>query len=221
MPSPPGLLAATVALTSAGFAPAVAGETGLGLAVGTPQGAFADQVGVSGGLHGHALLARRGPLALRLEGSTLLYGSRTLRLPVPRTSGRISDEVTTDHWASQLTLGPQLMATGRGLRPYASALAGVAYMSTTSRIVTPEGFVSAASTNDDDAGFAYGAAAGVLWPMGGGDVALDVGIRYGRTSQVRFLTRDDLHDTPSGLRLTPHRGHANLLEVRLGVAFGR
>ena len=206
-------------------------DYGLAAVLAAPQGAFADHVGLSGGLAGHALLARRGPLGLRLDGSAVLYGTRTERFSASertRSASRLADEVTTDHWAFQVGLGPELRRRRGRVRPYAGVGAGVATLSTTSerRSGRRDDFcrdcrrrAGGVSTNEEDTAFAYGGTAGVIIPLPRRDVALDLGVRYGSAGRLRFLTEDDLVDTPAGLRTTPRRARPDLLEVRLGLAF--
>ena len=201
--------------------PALAVEGGSALVFGAPRGALGDQADVAGGLSGHLLLSTKsGALGLRLDGSWLLYGSETVRIPVARTAGRIEREVTTDNWVAQVGLGPQIVLPLRGLRPYLHGFAGLSYLSTESHLRDPSGFVSATSTNYDDTGFAYGGGGGVVVPLRDHGLSLDLGLRYVRTSSVRFLAEGDLvPDGAGGVVPAPHRGQANVLEFRLGVVF--
>jgi hypothetical protein len=201
---------------------ALAADGGGSLVVGAPRGALGQEAGVAGGVAGHALFpSRSSVLSLRLEGSWLLYGSETVRVPVARTAGRLNREVTTDNWIAQLGIGPQLVLPLRGVRPYVHGFAGVSYLSTTSQLRDPDGFVSATSTNYDDTAFAYGGGGGLLVPLRGRDTSLDLGVRYVRTGSVRFLGEGDLVPTEGGVRAVPHRGHADVLEFRVGLAFGQ
>jgi hypothetical protein len=201
--------------------PALALDGGGALVVGAPRGALGEQADVAGGLAGHLLLATRsGALGLRLDGSWLLYGSETVRIPVARTAGRIDREVTTENWVAQLGVGPQIVLPLRGARPYLHGFAGLSYLSTESRLRDPSGFASRTSTNYDDTGFAYGGGGGVVIPLREHGVSLDLGVRYVRTSSVRFLAEGDLvPDDGGGVRPAPHRGQANVLEFRLGLVF--
>ena len=202
-------------------APAFAVEGGSALVFGAPRGALRAQADVAGGLAGHLLFATRsGALGLRLDGSWLLYGSETVRIPVARTAGRIDREVTTDNWVAQAGLGPQIVLPLRGLRPYVHGFAGLSYLSTESRLRDPSGFTSATSTNYDDTGFAYGGGGGMVVPLRDHGLSIDLGVRYVRTSSVRFLAEGDLvPDGSGGVSPAPHRGQANVLEFRLGLVF--
>ncbi|PYQ49532.1 MAG: hypothetical protein DMF78_18025 [Acidobacteria bacterium] len=203
--------------------PAVAAADGGGsVVVGAPRGALGEQASVAGGLAGHAVFPSASPvLSLRLEGSWLLYGTETVRVPLARTAGRINREITTDNWIAQLGIGPQLVLPLRAVRPYVHGFAGVSYLSTTSQLRDPDGFVSATSTNYDDTAFAYGGGGGLLVPLRGRGTSLDLGVRYVRTGSVRFLGEGDLVSADGGVRAVPHRGHADMLEFRVGLAFGQ
>jgi hypothetical protein len=200
--------------------PALAVEGGGGLVLGAPRGALGEQADVAGGLAGHLLLSTRsGALGLRLDGSWLLYGSETVRIPVARTAGRLDREVTTENWVAQLGVGPQIVLPLRGARPYVHGFAGLAYLSTESHLRDPSGFASRSSTNYDDTGFACGGGGGVVIPLRDHGLSLDLGVRYVRTSSVRFLAEGDLVPEGGAVRAAPHRGPANVVEFRLGLVF--
>jgi hypothetical protein len=213
---------AMLAVTGALIAPpALAVEGGGALVLGAPRGALGEQADVAGGLAGHLLLSTRsGALGLRLDGSCLLYGSETVRIPVARTAGRLDREVITENWLAQLGVGPQIVLPLRGARPYVHGFAGLAYLSTESHLRDPSGFASRTSTNYDDTGFAYGGGGGVVIPLPDHGLSLDLGVRYVRTSSVRFLAEGDLVPEGGSVRAAPHRGSANVVEFRLGLVFG-
>jgi hypothetical protein len=200
--------------------PVLAFEGGGTFVLGAPHGALGEQADVAGGVGGHLLYATpSGKLGLRLDGSVLLYGSETLRIPVAGTAGRLNREITTDNWVAQLGLGPQLVLPLRGARPYVHGFAGLSYLSTESSLVDPSGFASRSSTNYDDTGFAYGGGGGVVVPLRDHGLSIDLGVRYVRTSSVRFLAEGDLSPDGGGVRPVPHRGQANVVEFRLGLVF--
>jgi len=207
-------------LGSLSASPALALEGGGAFVLGAPHGALGEQADVAGGVGGHLLYATpSGKLGLRLDGSVLLYGSETLRIPVAGTAGRLNREITTDNWVAQLGLGPQLVLPLRGARPYVHGFAGLSYLSTESYLVDPSGFASRSSTNYDDTGFAYGGGGGVVVPLRDHGLSIDLGVRYVRTSSVRFLAEGDLSPDGGGVRPVPHRGQANVVEFRLGLVF--
>jgi hypothetical protein len=195
---------------------------------GAPTGGFRDHFDVSGGVAGFAVVSRPGgALGLRIDGTWLLYGSRTVHAPLPGPAPRQSYEVTTDNWLGQVTVGPQLMAPSGRVRPYVTGFAGLGYFSTTSEsrgplygrapspiLVQPVRI----STNFDDTTFAYGGAAGFVVELGGGGLALDFGARYVVDGRVSFLTEGDLADDGrGGVQLTPRRASGSFFEIRIGV----
>jgi hypothetical protein len=207
-------------MTGLGARGAQAVDYGGSVVVGDPLGALGRAASVAGGVGGHALWSTpSGALSLRLDGNFLLYGTETVRLPVPGTAGRLVREITTDNWIAQAGVGPQVILPTGAVRPYLNLFAGVSYLSTTSHLRDPSGFVSAESTNYDDTGFAWGGGGGFLVPLKGGTTSIDVGVRYVRTETMTFLAEGDLGDPAAGTGLSPHRGQANLLEFRLGVSF--
>lgn len=223
----PALVAFLAGLTAS---TALAADGGGALVVGAPRGALGREASVAGGVAGHVLFASRsGVLGLRLDGSCLLYGTETVRVPVARTASRIVREITTDNWMAQAGIGPQLVLPMRGARPYVHAFVGASYLSTTSELREPNGIVSTPSTNFDDTGFSYGGGGGLLVPLPGRGASLDLGVRYVRTASMRFLGEGDLVPADDGLttapnglgggRIAAHRGQANVLEFRLGLSF--
>ena len=194
-------------------------DGGAALVVGAPRGALGTVADVAGGLAGHLVLPSGGRhLSLRVEGSWLIYGSETVRVPRPRTAGRLAREIVTDNWVASLGIGPQLVLPLGGVRPYLHAFAGVTYISTTSQLREDPFFASAPTTNFDDTAVAYGGGGGLLVPLRGRALSLDLGARYVRTGTVRFLGEGDL-GRDGDARATPHRGRANVLEFRLGLNF--
>ena len=217
------LIGWTVGLAAVGVlmgSPALALEGGGAFVLGAPHGALGEQADVAAGVGGHLLKATRsGKLGLRLDGSVLLYGSETLRIPVAGTAGRLNREITTENWVAQVGLGPQIVLPLRGARPYFHGFAGLSYLSTESRLLDPSGFTTRSSTNYDDTGFAYGGGGGVVVPLRDHGLSIDLGVRYVRTSSVRFLAEGDLSLDGGSVRPVPHRGQANVVEFRLGVVF--
>jgi hypothetical protein len=200
--------------------PALALEGGGAFVLGAPHGALGEQADFAAGVGGHLLQSTKsGKLGLRLDGSVLLYGSETLRIPVAGTAGRLNREITTENWVAQVGLGPQIVLPLRGARPYLHGFAGLSYLSTESHLVDPAGFASRVSTNYDDTGFAYGGGGGVVVPLRDHGLSIDLGVRYVRTSSVRFLAEGDLSLDGGTVRPVPHRGQANVVEFRLGVVF--
>jgi hypothetical protein len=218
-----------LALIVPGASPLAAESQYGGSAVyGAPAGGFRDHFDRSGGVAGFAVVGRPGGvLGLRIDGTWLLYGSETVRTPAAGPAPRQSYEVTTDNWLAQVTVGPQLTARSGRVRPYLSGFAGLGYFSTTSEARAPAVGLAPSpllvqpvrvSTNFDDATVSYGGAAGLVIPLGGGGVALDLGARWVGNGRVRFLTEGGLRDDGrGGVLLDPRRSAGSFLELRLGV----
>jgi len=184
--------------------------------VGLPIGELDRHVGAGLGLAAHGVLAiPDAPIGLRVQGSWLVYGSETYSAPL---IGHVWADVTTENWISSLGAGPQLMLRSGTLRPYVHAVAGFSYFSTTSEVRGEGDFHGfGRSTDFDDFTFS--------WSFGGGfqlslsdSLSLDVGVRYLDNGRVRYLTERDFHEGDFG---TPRRSEANLVELVLGVSFGR
>ena len=199
--------------------PAAVAETSYGgsVVVAAPTGAFDRYVGVAGGLAGQAFWSpHAGTLGLRLDGSWLLYGSETVRTPLPAPRTRLNTEITTDNWIAQVSAGPELRARRGAVRPYVRAFLGVSYFSTTSELTGPEPVpISRVSTNLDDTVFAYGAGAGLRVPLRSGAWALDLGVDYVDSEPARFLTEGDLGNGTAAL---PRRAQGSRVEFHVGFA---
>jgi len=188
--------------------------------VGVPVGEFDRHVGAGLGLAGHGVLAiPDAPIGLRVQGSWLVYGSETYSAPL---IGHVWADVTTENWISSLGVGPQLMARSGALRPYVHAVAGFSYFSTTSEVRGQDDFYGfARSTDFDDFTFSWGFGGGFQLSLSD-SLSLDVGVRYLDNGRVRYLTEGDIYEDDFGdVFLTPRRSEANLVEVVLGVSFGR
>src|SRR4029450_9050556 len=86
--------------------PPLALGAGGALVPGAPHGALGEQADFAAGVGGHLLQSTKsGKLGLRLDGSVLLYGSDTLRIPVAGTAGRLNREITTATRGGQRGLG--------------------------------------------------------------------------------------------------------------------
>lgn len=196
----------------------------IGLHIGIPQGAFADNVDIAGGLGGGLLLRLAGEIGLRAELGFMVYGSETRRVELGTGPlGRITVDVTTTNQIIGGGLGLQLGLPGPRPRPYVGGTIGFSNFRTTSSV---EGSNSsnepfASSDNYSDGTFAKNALAGLYLPVGrSGRVLIDLGARYTwNGEEVRYLTEGDIVDNPTGPpTITPRRSRADILTVNLGVA---
>ena len=147
--------ALAVTLGTLAASPALANDGGGALVLAAPRGALAEQADIAGGLGGHSCW--RQPLPARWACAWTEAGcctaARRCDIPVARTAGRLVREITTENWVAQAGIGPQIAFPVGGVRPYVHAFVGASYLSTTSELRDPDGFVSASSTNYDDTGF--------------------------------------------------------------------
>lgn len=193
--------------------------------VGEPRGTFgqAADTGVGALIHG-TVRTRSGVLGWRLETGWLVYGSESFGAPIPGTNGRVTTDVAfTENSVGHAVTGPVLMAARGTVRPYATAFAGVSYFETATELRPFRlGPAFARETHFDDTVFTYGASAGVLVPLGRSGVCLDLGARYARNHDARYLAEGDVLETVDGaLTFVPRMSDADVLDFRIGLTFGR
>jgi hypothetical protein len=196
----------------------------LALSIGIPQGDFAENVDITGGVSGGLLFRLSGFLALRADLGVMIYGSETRRVPLGTGPlGRITVDVTTTNTIFDGGVGLQLGVPGRRVMPYLGGTIGFAGFTTTSSVKgsnsSDEEFAS--SENYSDWAFSKNALAGINFPFRNGQAAFDLGARYTwNGKEVRYLTEGDIVDNPTGPpTITPRRTRADLLTFRIGVAF--
>jgi opacity protein-like surface antigen len=194
---------------------------GGGFLLGIPLGEFADATDTSYGLVGHVVFTPGGgSFGVRLQAGGLVYGSRSVETTVPGTGGLVTEDLTVDNSLVNAGLGPQVMARSGPVRPYAYALAGLGYFTTST---TLGGYhPTYGTTNYDDTTFAWAAGAGLLVPVSR-SVSLDLSVQYVANGTVRYLAEGDLAPTPGGNppAVVPRKTDANLVTVTLGVVFGQ
>ena len=193
--------------------------------VGQPRGSFGEVADTGVGATIHATLRTSGGgVGWRAEAGWLVYGSESLGATVRGTRGRVDADVAfTENSIGHAVMGPVLMAARGPVRPYASAFAGVAYFETATELRPRRlGPAFARESHLDDTLFTYGATAGVLVPLGRSGVSLDLGARYARNHDARYLAEGDLRNGPGGaLSFDARQGDADVLDVRIGITVGR
>jgi hypothetical protein len=194
--------------------------------VAQPQNEFADHINTSfgGSLN---LVWSPAPvpayLGLKFEAGLVGYGHERKRVPLSPTVGRVHVDVTTSNTITYLHVGPQLMLNAGILRPYISPSAGVTYMATTSSVAGDDSESFASDINFDDVNFSYGATGGLYIPLkrGGTPVLMDLGLRYHRNGEARYLIEGSIQDNPDGsITYEPIESRADLLTFQLGVSVG-
>lgn len=141
-------------------------EGGIGLLLGFPQREFKQNLtntGVGAGFD-IGYVFRPFPITLGLEGAYMLYGQETRREPFSYTIPDVTVEVTRTNNLLQLHGFFRLQPAFGPVRPYAEWLIGANYFWTETSIRSEwssDNHEVASSTNQDDAVFSYGGAAGL------------------------------------------------------------
>lgn len=159
-----------------------------------PRGVFDEASGFGVGLAGNVLfrLDPNSILNLRADVSFMNNGNVRRRVPLSSTVGNfIQVDLNTSNNVASFLVGPQLLGPSGAFSPYAAALAGFSAFWTTSSV---EGSNNerpfASTTNASDFAWTYGGTAGAYVQLRGGErpLHLDLGIRYLRHDDVRYLT---------------------------------
>ena len=207
-----------------GGAPSGRGSIGIHLQVSEPKGEFGRNAGNGFGI-GAYLLRRLDPHSIvnfRGDVSLLTYGNSTRRIPLSGTGGLIQLNLRTTSNIVSFVAGPQLLGPTGGFTPYATALGGFSVFWTSSAI---EGSANvgqsfATTTNASDAVWAYGGAVGsyIRVTNGSHPVHIDLGARFLRHDDVRYLTADRVREAYTNDRPpVPIRGRADFFTYYLGV----
>ena len=217
-------VAVALALASAALGAQPSVTIPVSLNIGVPQGAFAENVSIAGGVGGGVIWKVSGPLALRADLGVMIYGSERRRVPLGGGAlGLINVDVTTTNSIFGGSIGGQLGAPGPTVMPYVGGMIGFSAFTTTSSVEgsnsTNQPFAS--STNSSDFTFAKSAIAGLYIPVGEtGNVHLDLGVRHTWNGErVRYLTRGDITEDINGdIILSPRESRADILTIVLGVS---
>jgi hypothetical protein len=229
-----GLVA--LALATAGLEPVVAqrygsglrevgdmGSAGINLAVAVPVGEFDRNVNVAGGLDvfGALSLGRGGALAIRLDGSYLIYGHENRFLPQPF----YPVAVNTTYSIATFGVGPQL-TLGRGpVRLYGFGTFGASYISARSsyRVDGCGCDAFASQTDFDDWQGALQGGGGLLIALRTRHtpVSIDLGARYLYNGDSWYVSPGGVNPQPNGsVLIDVNRTPANLVVMHLGVSVG-
>ena len=207
-----------------GGAPSGRGSVGVHLQVSEPKGELGQNTGAGFGVGAYVLM-RLDPNAivnLRADLSFLTYGSTTRRIPLSGTGGLVQLDLRTTSSIMSVVAGPQLLGPAGAFTPYATALGGFSVFWTASAIEgsNNQNAPFANTTNASDAVLAYGGAVGsyVRLTSGTHPVRLDLGARFLRHDDVRYLNADRVReayliDRPP----VPIRGRADFVTYYLGI----
>lgn len=204
--------------------PSGRGSVGVHLLVSEPRGDFARNTDNGFGVGGYVLarLDPNGLLNLRGDLALLSYGNSTRRIPLSGTGGLVQLDLRTSNNIVSFVAGPQLLGPSGAFTPYATALGGFSVFWTTSSVEgsANPGDSFASTTNASDAVWAYGGAAGSYIRLAGGrhPVRLDVGARFLRHDDVRYLNDERVREAYTNDRPpVPVRGRADFLTYYLGI----
>ncbi len=190
-----------------------AGAFGINLAVGAPQGDFARNVDVAGGLDafGTVNLGAGNPLGLRFEGAYLVYGSDH------------QFDLNTTYAIATLGVGPQITVGQGPMRLYGFGTVGFSYISAYSSFPDGCGCYSYGSQTDfSDWTSSLQAGGGMLLTLGRRTpVSLDIGARYLSSGFANYVAPGDVQPQPNGdVVVFTSRARPNLTIVHFGVSIG-
>lgn len=218
------LPAAAQAPRSSQPAPSGQGAVGFHVQVTEPKGDFAANTDHGFGLGAYVIGAvdRHKILNLRADVSFVSYANTRRRIPLANTGGLVQLDLRTSSNIVSVVAGPQLLGPTGAFTPYATALGGFSVFWTESTVEgsqrTNEPFAS--TTNSSDAVWAYGGAVGsyIRVHQGTHPVRLDLGARFLRHDDVRYLTADRVRQAYDNDRpVVPVRGRADFITYYLGA----
>jgi hypothetical protein len=207
-----------------GRTPTGRGSVGIHLQVTEPRGEFGRNTNNGFGLGGYLLhgFDKDNIVNLRGDFSFVTYANNTRRIPLAGTGGLIQLDLRTSSNIVSVVTGPQLLGPSGRFTPYATALGGFSVFWTESTVEGSQNVNTpfASTTNASDAVWAYGGAVGAYWRVSGGrnPVRLDLGARFLRHDDVRYLTPDRVRQAfESNTTPIPVRGRADFVTYYLGI----
>jgi hypothetical protein len=204
--------------------PSGKGSLGLHLQVTEPKGDFAANTNNGFGLGGYVMRALDSNQLLNLRGdlSFVSYANSRRRIPLAGSGGLIQLDLRTSSNIVSVVAGPQLLGPTGAFTPYATALGGFSVFWTESAVEGSQDTNApfASTTNSSDAVWAYGGAVGsyIRVHKGANAVRLDLGARFLRHDDVRYLTADRVRQAyDNNAPVVPVRGRADFITYYLGV----
>lgn len=199
------------------------GSAGINLAVAVPVGEFNRNVNVAGGVDvfGALSLGRGGAVAIRFDGSYLIYGDENRYIPQPF----FPVAVNTTYSIATFGIGPQLTVGQGPVRLYGFGTFGASYISARSsyRVDGCGCDAFASQTDFDDWQGALQGGGGLLVALRTRHtpVSIDLGARYMYNGDAWYVTPGDVVPQPNGsVAIYPNRTPANLVVMHLGVTVG-
>jgi len=190
----------------------------------SPRGDFGQNTDNGFGING-SLLVHIDPQSVfswRTDLSFVTYGNSSRQVPLSGTGGLVQLRLRTSNNIFSAMTGPQLQLPTGVITPYAAALGGVSVFFTESSV---EGSQTgdtpfASTTNNRDGSLVYGGAAGTFVRVYNGTrpVRLDLGARFLRHDDVRYLNGQRVRDAFEQNRdPIPLRGRADFVTYYFGV----
>jgi hypothetical protein len=210
--------------TSQSRRPSGLGSVGIHAQVTEPRGDFGANTSNGFGFGGYVMRALDQNKILNLRGdfSFVSYANSRRRIPLAGTGGLIQLDLRTSSNIVSVVAGPQLLGPTGSFTPYATALGGFSVFWTESTVEGSQNANTpfASTTNSSDAVWAYGGAVGsyIQLKKGTNPVRLDLGARFLRHDDVRYLTADRVRQAyESNAAPVPVRGRADFVTYYLGV----
>jgi hypothetical protein len=204
--------------------PSGKGSLGVQLQVTEPKGDFAANTNNGFGLGGYVMRALDSNKLLNLRGdfSFVSYANSRRRIPLAGSGGLIQLDLRTSSNIVSVVAGPQLLGPTGTFTPYATALGGFSVFWTESAVEGSQDTNApfASTTNSSDAVWAYGGAVGsyIRVHQGANAVRLDLGARFLRHDDVRYLTADRVRQAyDNNAPVVPVRGRSDFITYYLGV----
>jgi hypothetical protein len=200
------------------------GAVGLHFQVTEPTGEFAANTNNGFGLGGYVIRAldSNNILNLRADFSFVSYANSRRRIPLAGTGGLVQLDLRTSSNIVSVVAGPQLLGPTGAFTPYATALGGFSVFWTESSVEGSQNTNTpfASTTNSSDAVWAYGGAVGSYIRVTGGatPVRLDLGARFLRHDDARYLTSDRVRQAfETNAVPVPVRGRADFITYYIGA----
>ena len=193
-----------------------------------PIGDFRSHVDLGGGAgFGGVLFLGNNRLAgLRAEGSFIIYGAETARVPFSTTVRFVDVDERTTNSILSAGLGPQIYLGSGPIRPYLYGTVGFAYFVTSTSVSAMyEDEPIASTTNFSDFQLALTGGGGLSVEIRGGQnpLSLDLSASYQHNGLTEYLANgaDNLKQGRGG-RWSAHpiQSDANLMTYRVGVSVG-
>ncbi len=205
------------------------GTSGGAFALAIPTGYMGQYIDVAGGLDGFLAVNLRpgGRLALRFEGAFLMHqlswGGGVVVAGGGYGPGAVTVNASSGSFITSFRAGPQLTLGRGGMQLYGLVLGGVSYFATTYGTAYYDCYCGYYDSWDEvtisgDVTFGYEAGGGLRFRLGQSRSFLDLGARYVRHDEARYLAAGPV---VNGARLwQPVIGPADMIVVRLGVSVG-